>query len=414
MFRPNLFRSLILMSFALTFCSVSQAQHPGGHWQMPGIHAPQSQYQAPILDHYTGSKPALWDDQQPVERLFGEIAKRSWMRFEYLHWNVSRPGSVRVGAPLTDVTDPLIVFDNQNGTPAGEAVIPNLGNLGLDDTRGVRGTWGLDLANADFELQFFGTEQNSDSLSRINLFAGRDTGAETIGTTAFPNVAIPLLSGGGVASADTANYLIFDDSFSTSIHTQMWGGEATFLSKPYVPNADTSWQWLGGIRYIAYEEEFRNRGVNSSGGLDTPVVTTFGGDTINNMYGPEVGARMAMKNRWFSLSATPRIAFALNDYSANTQSSPLGVAGTSYSESDIDFTPIVQVSFTGEIHITPNFSIFGGYDFMWIYRMTRPFDNIAYDSVAGEAGGFVPDLRQQVDLESFYTRGLSVGCVLRY
>ncbi len=414
MFRPNLFRSLILMSFALTFCSVSQAQHQSGHWQMPGIHVPQSQYQAPILDYYTGSTPAVWDDQQPVEHFFGELAKRSWMRVEYLHWNVGRPGNVNVGARLTNVTDPLIVFDNQTGTPTGEAIIPNLGVLGLQDTRGVRGTWGLDLANSDFELQFFGTEQSADTFSRTNLQRGRDVTDLATGTTAFPNVVTPLLTNGGVVSADTANYLIYDDSFTSTVTNQMWGAEATFLSKPYLPNSGTTWQWLGGFRYLNIDEQFTARGVSNGGVPGSEVITTFGGDTVNNMYGPEVGARMGVQHRWFSLSATPRIAFTLNDYTAKTNSSPLGVAGTSFSDNEVDFTPIVQVSFTGEIHISPIFSVFGGYDFMWIYRMTRPADNIVYDSTPGDAGGFDPNLRQQVDLSSFYTRGLSVGCVFRY
>ena len=74
----------------------------------------------------------------------------------------------------------------------------------------------------------------------------------------------------------------------------------------------------------------------------------------------------------------------------------------------------MQLSFTGEIHVTPNFSVFGGYDFMWIYRMTRPYDNIVYDSTPAIGGSFTPDIRQTIDLESFSTRGLSIGAVLRY
>ncbi|MEQ9410617.1 MAG: BBP7 family outer membrane beta-barrel protein [Fuerstiella sp.] len=416
MFRPNLFRSLTAMCLVLTSYRYVHAQHPNGYWQMPGIHVPQSQPQSspPIVDYYGGQRPKLWDNQQPVEQFMGELAKRSWIRVDYLHWTLGRPGSMPIGAPLLNITDPLVVFDNMAGTPAGEAIIPSTGNLALDDSSGIRGTWGLDLASADLELEFFGTEQNSDGFSLTNLSTGRATGAETIGTTALPNVVTPLLSSGGVADAAGANYLIYDSSFETNIKSQIWGAEATLLSKPYLPGEGLAWQWLGGFRYVAYEEEFRNRGVNNSGGLGTDVVTTFGGETLNNMYGPEVGARLSAVHRWFTFSATPRIAFALNDYTAEAQSAPLGTTEVRYSGSDIEFTPIVQISFTGEIHITPNFSVFGGYDFMWIYRMTRPYDNIVYDSAAGLAGGFVPDIRQEVDLESFYARGLSVGCVLRY
>lgn len=414
MFHTNLLRSVVLLAVVISATSLVQAKKPPGYWQMPGIHVPRSQYQAPTVDYYVGQKPQLWDDQQPVERFMGNLAERSWLRVDYLHWTLARPGSQSIGAPVLDPQDPFIVFDNINGVTAGVSTVPGTGNIALDDTSGIRGTWGLDLANADLELEFFGTEQNHDGFSLTNLSAGRAMGAETEGTAARPNVVTPLLTNGSPANAATANYLIYDNSFRTTLSSQIWGAEATLLSEPYLSGPGIHWQWLGGFRYIAYEEEFRNRGVNDGGGLGTATVTAFGGETVNNLYGPEVGGRISATHRWFTFSATPRIAFALNDYTAITSSSPLGTTEVRYSGSDIEFTPIVQVSFVGELHVTPNFSIFGGYDFMWIYRMTRPFDNIVYDSVPGLTGGFTADIRQQVDLESFYTRGLSVGCVWRY
>ena len=420
MFRPNLFRSLILLVPVLS-ASVSWGQGPGGYfqspngsWNPPGIHIPRSQYQAPTLDYYVGQKPQIWDREQPVEQFVGDLAERSWLRIDYLHWTFARPGAKSIGAPVLNVTDPLVVFDNNSGATAGESVIPQMGNIALDDSSGIRGTWGLDLNNADLELEFFGTEQNTDGFAMTNLSVGRPTGAETVGTTGLPNVVTPLLTSGAQTDAATANYLIFDDSFQTSLASQIWGAEAILVTDPYVPGPGVTWQWLGGFRYVAYEEEWRNRGVNSSGGLGASVVSTFGGNTVNNMYGPEVGARLSATNKWFTFSATPRIAFTLNDYTAETASSALGAAETRFSGSDIEFTPIVQVSFVGEIHINDSFSVFGGYDFMWIYRMTRPFDNVVFDSTPGLAGGFTPAIGQQIDLESFYARGLSVGAVFRY
>lgn len=425
MLRPNLFRRLSFCCLSVISCAAAIAQPGGpqyggggggnGYWNMPGVHVPQSQYQAPQLDYYVGQKPKLWDDQQPVEQFLTELSKRSWIRVEYLHWSFARPGSVDIGAPLLNVTDPLVVFDNQTGLPAGEVVIPNMGNMSLDDTSGVRGTWGLDLASAEFELEFFGTEKVSDSFGFFNLASGRTAGSESEGTTNFPNVVTPLLTNGTPVDAATANYLIYDSSFETQISSRMWGAEATLLSKSYVPGEGFGWQWLGGFRYLVYEEQFRNRGVYNNGGAATDVLTTFGGNTVNNLYGPEVGARMSANHRWFSLSATPRIAFALNDYTAETQSSAQGLTESRFSSSDVDFTPLVQVSFKGELHVTPHFSLFGGYDLMWMYRMSRPFDNMNYDSspeVTG--GGFIPEIGQHVDMKSFYARGFSIGGVLRY
>ena len=381
---------------------------------------PHSQYQAPIIDYSVGQKPKLWDDQQPVERLLTNVAQRSWLRFEYLHWTLARPGTMPVGAEVTGAIDPQTVFDNLNGgVSAGVGVTPGLGNIGLDDTSGVRGTWGLDLAEAEFELEFFGTEQNSDGFAFSNLALGRDVGLESQGTVSRPNIVTPLLNNGAVSTADAANYLIYDDSFSVELSSRMWGAEAMLMSKTYIPGDALQFQWLGGFRYVSYDEQYSHTGVFNNGGLAaTDSVSRIGANTRNNMYGPEVGARASINTRWITFSATPRIAFTLNDYSGETYSGPLNGTAAGFSSrlsgSGIDFTPVTQVSLTGEIHVTPNFSIFGGYDFMWIYRLTRPFNNIVYNSVDGVGGAFEPSIEQAIDLESFYTRGLTAGFILRY
>lgn len=412
MFRPNLFRCLILMTLLPAVLHPVQAgNHPPGYWQAPGMHIPRSQYQAPVLDYYVGDKPKLVDPGQPFERAFAEVTKRSWIRFEYLHWDFERPDREGIGAQLLNATDPLQVFDNRNGgIDTGIGVIPSHELLGLDDASGVRGTWGLDLSSADFELEFFGSEDKSDSFTFSDLAAFRTAGTENLGTVDRPNVVIPLLTSGAPADAATANFLVYDSSFTSQIESRMWGAEASLLTKPYIPGDGFQWQWLGGFRYLSYDEDFQHTGVFNNGGTAADVVTRIEADTSNNMYGPEFGARAQIDNKWFTLSATPRIAFALNNYSSQT----VFDGQSTGTEDDVDFTPIVQVSFKGEIHVSPNLSLFGGYDFMWIYRMTRPYDNIVYDSTPGVGGGFTPDIRQQIDLESFSTRGLSIGAVLRY
>lgn len=425
MLSPNLFRCLTVFLLA-TASSVTAIAGPPGYWQAPGMHVPRSSYQAPIIDYYNGPHPKLWDDQQPVEHFLGELGKRSWMRFDYLHWTFARPGSASVGADVLNLTDPLTVVDNlDNGALAGIGVIPDLGTLALDDVPGVRGTWGLDLKDAEFELEFFGTGESRDTFSVTGLSDFRpvtvdpvtgDTIPATAGTIARPNVVIPLMTDGIVQEAATANYLIYDGSYSQTIESRMWGAEATVLSKPYVPGDGFAWQWLGGFRYLSYEENFSHTGVDLNDGAGA-LTTQIGGRTTNNMYGPEVGARASVKNRWFTLSATPRVAFTLNNFSGSTHNSSVEnnfIRTTVADEDDIEFTPIVQLSFTGEIHVTPNFSVFGGYDFMWIYRMTRPFDNITYDSTAGTDRAFDTVIGQDIDQESFYARGLSFGCALRY
>jgi hypothetical protein len=428
MFRTNLFRCLSIAFLALSCSAAAFAQHQNGYMQMPGVHIPQSQYQAPIVDYYSGQTPRVFDSQQPVERFLGELTKRSWMRFQYLHWDFDDAGSGSIGAPVLNLSpiDPLTVFDNQNGgISTGVGVIPTIDGLGNSDNSGARGTWGLDLNGADFELEFFGTKKNSFESTKTNISGFRPvtidpislevTGAE-IGTVTRPNIVIPLLSSGAPAQANAANYLIFDSSFSTNITSQIWGAEATLLSETYIPDSGFSWQWLGGFRYVNYDEQFGLRGVFNDGGAMADEVTQLTAKTQNNMYGPEAGFRAQVNHQYFTFSATPRVAMTLNNYRAKTTVNSLrgNLTPTGGEESGVDFTPVVQVSFLGELHLNENFSMYGGYDFMWIYRMTRPYDNLQYLSSPGVAGATVPDIAQQVDHESFALEGLTFGCVFRY
>ena len=407
MLRTNLFQCVALILLAGAWSGSVMGQHHG-NWQMPGIHVPRSQYQAPVIDYYQGHKPQVWDSGQPVEKALSALAQRSWLRVDYLHWDIEDPGNNLVGAPVLNLTDPLTVSDQLNGgVNTGIGVIPDDNALSLDDTSGIRGTWGLDLHQADFELEFFGTEDNTArrGFTGIGNTVFRPDADE--GTVERPNIVVPLLTDGAVQDASSANYLIFNDSFSTSLSSRMWGAEASLLSETYIPNAVTSWQWLGGFRYLAVDEQYDLSG--------TTQTTQLRSTAINNMYGPEVGFRSGINTQWVTFSVTPRIAFTLNDYTAETTVAALpgNATPTGGRDGDVEFTPIVQVSFTGEVHLTPNFSVFGGYDLMWIYRATRPFDNVTFDS-SSSSGTLVYDVTQDITLNSLYTKGLSFGCVYRY
>lgn len=412
MFRPNLFRYLILLALLPAVLHPVQASPPPqGYWQAPGAQVPQGHNPAPIIDYYAGNKPRLVDPGQPFERALAEVTKRSWLRIEFLHWDLDGPDRGPIGAPILNQTDPLQVFDSANGGIAtGVGIIPDFGQLGLNDTSGIRGTWGLDLSSADFELEFFGTQDKTEAFGFNDLSAFRLVGTESVGTVDRPNVVIPLLTNGAVADAATANFLIFDSSFSTEIESRLWGAEATLLTKPYIPNNGFQWQWLGGFRYLSYDESLLTTGGFNNGGLLADVITQIGGETTNNLYGPEVGGRIQINNERFTLSATSRIAFALNNYSGSTSFNGVQTGD----EEEVDFSPIVQVSFKGEVHLSPKLSLYGGYDFLWISRLTRPSDNIAFDSIPGLGGTFTPDIRQSTDFESFASQGVTFGAVLRY
>ncbi len=431
MFRTNLLRYVLTLMIAASACSATSAQHymqapsfmaSGGGGYSPGIRLPQSQYQAPSVDYYVGKAQPLWDDQQPVEKFITAVAQRSWIRFEYLHWDLDGANGGNLGAPVTGTTTPTFSV-NDIETPTtqrGQAFIPQSDLLSLNDVSGVRGTLGVALNGGSLELNVFGTEQGESLISFNNLQARRNLGTPPdlrLGTTARPNVITPLLSDGVVSNAAGVNALVYDESFSADLQGQMWGSEVMLLSETYLPDYGLHWQWLGGFRYVNYDESLGLRGVFTDGGQLPPRVTNIGGSAINNIYGPEIGGRWSLTAPRLTLSATPRIAFALNDHTSSVHSSGLAAGDLTVNRivaENIDFTPVVQVSLMGEAHLTPHLSIYGGYDLMWIGQMSRVDTNIRYNSMPGVAGGSVASIEQQVDLKSYFTRGLSAGLVLRY
>ncbi|MCA9061294.1 MAG: BBP7 family outer membrane beta-barrel protein, partial [Planctomycetaceae bacterium] len=248
-----------------------------------------------------------------------------------------------------------------------------------------------------------------------NLQTGRTVGTEAIGTTFFPNMALPLQTSGASTTLANTNAIVFDESVQLRDEAQVWGTEISFLTDPHVPGEGFKWQWLGGFRYLNLDERFGLTGVFNNGSTVADRITTITSDTINNVYGPEVGGRASIVHRWFSFGVTPRVMFGLNDRTAEVASDALGTGVvTRFRDRHVDFTPITQLSFTGEINLSQRFSVFGGYDFLWIPLITRAHENIAANSTPALGGGFDPDIRLANRREAFAAQGFSFGAVFRY
>ncbi len=387
---------------------------------------PYQSYQPQQIDRYVGEQvPDIWDESQPIERFLSAVAKRSRLSVEYLHWDLKGPQSGTLGAPITDVDDPSVafeVFDNLNaGAITGLAIVPDINSMGMEDASGVRGTLDVALNGGSLELSFFGTGQNGSDVNFPNLQANRiadPTGnTDGLGTSFLPNIVTPLTTNGVANSSTTMNSFVYDNSFQASIDGQLWGSEVLLLKELYLPNEAFNWQWLGGFRYISYDEEMMQLGTFNDGGeLATPRVTRIGGNSVNNVYGPQIGGRASIRTEYITLSATPRIAFALNDHTSSVMTGPLTALDepvVRITEESIHFTPVVEINLQMQIHVTPHFSIVGGYDLFYIMQTSRPSHNIVYDSTAGGAA-FTPDIGQKVSLKQFMAQGINIGGLWTY
>jgi hypothetical protein len=427
MIRPNLrcFAAAVACLILDTTSGFAQHGGPGGS---PMLRMPRSAYQAPIEDYYMSGpgNTELWDESRPIENFIGNVTSRSWLKLEFLLWNYGGDND-QIGAEvsglqrgsrpneLEGITVPVPLLDNLNGgTDIGQALFPLASSISQDDIPGIRGTLGVALNGAELELSFFGMEQGRDSFiaddlspARVRVGTPEDP---VLGSVNFPNLAVPLLTDGQPTTVTNLNALIFTESFSASSKTQLWGSEISLLTDRRTPGGvGPSWQWLGGFRYVSMDESFGFQGTSVGS-----AVTRVGSNTINNLYGPELGGRAAFTTKYVSFSATPRVMMGLNDNTSRVNSVINGVAGDSFEDRNVDFGTITQLNLNAEIHFNSHFSIYGGYDFMWLTGVSRPFDNVVYDSVTDNTGALVADIRQEIDLDYLYVHGLSFGATFRY
>jgi hypothetical protein len=425
--RANLLSAALTLVFAISLSSQTTAQmypqgpycppESGGHPHL--IQMPRSHYKAPIKDHYVEHSMSVWDDQRPIEKFLNNVAKRSWLRLEYMNWDFRRPGSHIIGAPVTGLQNFSESFDTANRRdaveiPAGTALIPNMSTIDLQDKSGMRGTLGVALNGGTMELSVFGFEKGSDLYSETGLQDFRLAGFESLGLDVLPNYAVPLLTDGAISDVNSMNAFVFDDSISANMTTQMWGAEMTLLQEAYMPGQLVNWQWLGGFRYLSLDESFNFRGVYNNGGTAADEVTQIQSATVSNIYGPEVGGRATIAYGRVAASVTPRVMLGLNDYMARTNYIDRTGLLVQSTDSDVEFSTITQLSFTTEVAVNDYCTLFAGYDFMWLPRVTRPFSNIRYDSTPAIGGGFNPNIGQHVNKESFYANGFNFGMSFAY
>jgi hypothetical protein len=113
-----------------------------------------------------------------------------------------------------------------------------------------------------------------------------------------------------------------------------------------------------------------------------PIVTTIDSRTTNNLYGGQIGFRMEVVTKYLEFGVTPKILFLgntmLSDVSTNHLRTNLdGFVATQNITSTFtwggDATSYVQ------LNLGKCFSIRGGYNVLYINRVTRPQNNIYYN-----------------------------------
>lgn len=216
-------------------------------------------------------------------------------------------------------------------------------------------------------------------------------------------------------------------TYNASLKSSLWGSEFNFVLDPVDYNSPLSIQPFSGFRYVAFGEELRQSGLYTTtlNGVEFNANRRIDSTATNNLYGPQIGLRSELQNRWFTLGVQPKVMLGLNTYRTNLETENVLSANDNdqiLRKTETGFGVIGDLEAYTRLHITQNLSLQVGYNLMWVGQVTRPYDNIVYNArtVTTPNGdgtvtnSLLSDFRLDPKFSGLLIQGLNIGGELKY
>ncbi|MBW3541654.1 MAG: BBP7 family outer membrane beta-barrel protein [Planctomycetes bacterium] len=345
--------------------------------------------------------------------------RNMWVRLEYLTWDFDEPGDDLLGAKDSTLTANLrepFAFTDIFGTVLGAVSVPNLREITLKDIDGLRLTVGVPLREGDFEISGFVMEQASDKI----IASLPDQ--QTAGNAVF--VATSTLLNGSASGV----ILQFDDFFEARFVSELWGLESKYQFEMSPPWKSFRIDPFITFRYLQLHESLHQVGGFSDiagqfgGPLPTTLVTVIDSDSNNHIYGPGLGlytrARFPNMNGRLpqvTVSLEPRFTLGLNTFRNRVSAENVITANERVVTTDNKtiFSPVMEARAQVKIDLRPDFSIFGGYNFLYLPYVTRPQNNIRYN-IIDTGAQVIPDYVVDTHKQEMGYHGWNVGAEWRF
>lgn len=403
----------------------------------------------------------LYDDT-PLERMLKNSFRHSYFRADYLLWDIEDPGKNVLSAPtnLSAVNNPVnpnffTLTDRDTGTQIN-SVQPSLADIFVNENNGIRGTFGVPIYEAGaletsvFVLQTSTASVTTPHVRGINANTS-DPNADTNGdgivdTLDFPvsddlidAVVQAVLIDGQVPAGD--NFLLinairtelpdgtflYTPAYSASLKTSVWGAETNFITDTFNPNSSLAVNPLVGFRYFNFREDLRQTGKYTFAPFDPltglpldPVIgtRTIDATTNNNIFGPQIGLRSELKNKWFAIGVQPKVMLGLNSYKAELLTQGIltpDEAERVITNTNNTFGVLADLEVYSKLRLGSHLSLRVGYNFLWSGLITRPADNIVYN-IQSATGGLpaTSAFVQDVKFSGAILQGLSIGAQFEY
>jgi hypothetical protein len=360
--------------------------------------------------------------ETPWEELLCRILRNVEVRVDYIQWGISRPHTVLIGEnPAPGVLQPAFgfeVFDgffftnpnppavqknptdvfpilNQNFNQVGQARAYDTTGISLSENSGSQVTFTLPMTYGEIEASGFILAKASSAPNPGGLPGGIPGENQAF-------AAIPVTVN-GQPSTDVG---LFSQSFNQYFSSFLYGAEVNVYFNAIVPkDYGFVFKPMLGFRYLGIDEHFD---VNASNpGVPGSFVYS---STINNIYGPTVGARCELMTQWFTIGADPRFTFGVNQFAANVNSFD-PVDGSAH-DHDIDarFAPVGAVDAYIKIPLHERCHIYAAYNLFGTTNVSRPQSQVDYDLTSN----LTNNTHLNLSNEGIMVQGFSVGCEFNF
>ncbi|MEZ5942646.1 MAG: BBP7 family outer membrane beta-barrel protein [Planctomycetaceae bacterium] len=370
----------------------------------------------------------------------------AWFRADYLLWDISGPSDTLIGAPMAslDPNSAFSAFDPVNGIrldAAGlpvVAIVPNLAGTKLRNTNGA--IIGLPTDNrANFDLT---NAADTSQLNGVRLAAGVPMGEGVFeaevwalqeaqsnmtfnptvltlsGTSLIP--ALTLLDGG---LPSDATMILFSESYQTVLSSNLWGTEGNWAFPTLTPGSNLQITPLLGFRYSRFGEKMSIAGADIPDPINAPGTVLnhrIHNSMSNHIFGPQVGLKMQYTTPLVTVGFEPKLVASVNRVTQDLSTQNIYQTGVDpvtllpleatrqLADHFTQFSPTLDLSVYARVHLTQNFSVHVGYDYMLTSSVYRAYDNIAYLSPTSPATD-APTIGLQKDRSNMTVHGLMLG-----
>ncbi len=415
----------LIFGGCITSAVIAQTPTPSNNSSAPTIN---------VTVDSPGSNPPTSEPQpsdptaSPIHALAdNDTPNRVWFNAEYVLWFIrgqsappllqSVPGNT-TGSSLSTAQTPTTLF------PSDERINYHMFN-GL---RLQGGFWFSSEPRLGLDASGFFLDQNSNGAS----FSSPGIGGIGLARP-YINAATGLPASFAFARTDPSNPLSGSMSAESTVSSLYgaemnlrWNGPAIFVDQT---------DYLFGFRYLNFQEQLDITGhATRADGSQYSVSDHFA--TTNQFYGEQIGINSHLYGyRGFSLDGAFKFAMGAIEQQAdisgnNTTISSTGVVTTqarglyaqpsnigSYSRTM--FTVLPEINLNVSYHFTQNFSVYLGYNILWLNNVARPGSQINPDiSDANLKLAPTPATQLQPQFafheDSFWVQGFNVGFRLQY